>query len=56
MLLAPISEQRCLKEEYSSSDRRTLIMRDRGFKTVILDSVVAEWFASASVRHKSSAS
>ena len=35
MLRAPITEQSSLKEEYSSSESRTLIMRERGFKTVI---------------------
>src|ERR1035438_6666559 len=37
-LRAPISEQSCLRAEYSSSESRTLIMRERGFRTAMLDS------------------
>src|ERR1035438_9201425 len=37
-LRAPVREQRCIRAEYSSSERRTLIMRDRGFITAIMDS------------------
>lgn len=34
-LRAPVNEQRCRSAEYSSSERRILIMRERGFKTVM---------------------
>ncbi len=34
-LRAPVTEQRRLRAEYSSSERRTLIMRVRGFRTVM---------------------
>jgi hypothetical protein len=40
-LRAPVSEQRSLRAAYSSSESRTLIIRDRGFRTVMLYSEVA---------------
>jgi hypothetical protein len=33
-----VTKQRRLKAKYSSSESRILIMRDRGFRTVMLDS------------------
>jgi hypothetical protein len=41
-LRAPVTEQRRLRAAYSSSESRMLIMRDRGFRTVILDSEAPE--------------
>lgn len=32
-----VNEQTRLRVKYSSSERRTLIVRDRGFRTVIID-------------------
>jgi hypothetical protein len=40
-LRAPVSEQRSLRAAYSSSESRTLIIRDRGFRTVMSYSEVA---------------
>src|SRR5271157_1391557 len=36
-LRAPVTEQSRLRAEYSSSESRTLIMRDLGFRTVMSD-------------------
>ncbi len=40
-LRAPVTEQSRLRAEYSSSESRTLIMRDLGFRTVMSESDVA---------------
>jgi hypothetical protein len=54
-LRAPVDEQRRLRAEYSSSESRTLIMRDRGFWTVMLDPDAVQIFWIAPVTRKSRA-
>jgi hypothetical protein len=51
-LRAPVTEQIRLRAEYSSSESRTLIIRVRGFRTVMSDSDAAQRFWTAFATHK----
>jgi hypothetical protein len=45
-LRAPVAEQSCRRVAYSSSESRTLIIRDRGFRIFMSDLDVGSRFLS----------